>query len=313
MWHDLRKEELISTDQLASTYLDELPAHIRNRFFKMPEWFENINKRLKVHLIETQRLLEFSDEKSEARYGKSREGVTAMVQKYSTELKQGIGDTLTEYAKSSQVLDQSFPQRLLSKNPASNGTLTVEELKQRMEALDEKRAALKRIGLVDEDRGNPFDASKLDSLEGTEKAAMTLYVGDTAQKLGVLDELANRLTLLLENVNKKFKNKSIGIDKKQGLVAINKDGNPLDLESLSSGEQHELVLIYDLLFRVSPDTLVLIDEPELSLHVTWQKVFVDDLSAIVKAAGFDVLLATHSPFIAGDRHDLMISLPPVSE
>lgn len=312
-WHDLRRDELISTEQFVATYEDAIHPRYRKRFFKMPEWFDEIRKQLKVHLIETQRLLEFSDEKDEPLYSKPKERVTTMVQKYSTELRQKIGDTLTEYAKSSQILDQSFPQRLLSSNPASNGTLTIDQLKERMTALDEKRARLKRIGLVDEDMGYPFDASKLDSLEKTEKAVMTLYVDDTAKKLGVLDTLANRLTLLLDNVNKKFRNKSISIDKKLGLVAINKGGHPLELEALSSGEQHELVLIYDLLFRVSPDTLVLIDEPELSLHVTWQKVFVDDLLAVVKTVGFDVLLATHSPFIAGDRHDLMISLPPDSE
>ncbi|MBK8232979.1 MAG: ATP-binding protein [Candidatus Eisenbacteria bacterium] len=74
------------------------------------------------------------------------------------------------------------------------------------------------------------------------------------------------------------------------------------------GEQHELVLLYDLLFRVRPNTLVLIDEPELSLHVTWQKTFLSDLLEIVEATGFDVVLATHSPFIVGDRNDLLVEL-----
>jgi len=80
------------------------------------------------------------------------------------------------------------------------------------------------------------------------------------------------------------------------------------LEALFSGEQHELVLHYDLLFRVRPNTLVLIDEPELSLHVAWQKRFLPDLLEIVAAAEFDVLVATHSPYIVGDHSDLMIGL-----
>jgi predicted ATPase len=71
--------------------------------------------------------------------------------------------------------------------------------------------------------------------------------------------------------------------------------------------------MYDLLFRVEPDTLVMIDEPELSLHVIWQKAFIADLLAIVQTVGFDVLLATHSPFIAGERNDLMIALPSTED
>ena len=83
---------------------------------------------------------------------------------------------------------------------------------------------------------------------------------------------------------------------------------PLALEALSSGEQHELVLHYDLLFRVRPNILVLIDEPELSLHVAWQKRFLPDLLEIVATARFGVLIATHSPYIVGDYSDLMIGL-----
>ena len=46
----------------------------------------------------------------------------------------------------------------------------------------------------------------------------------------------------------------------------------------------------------------------ISLHVTWQKAFLPDLLSIVQTTHFDVLLATHSPFIVGDRSDLMVPL-----
>ena len=82
----------------------------------------------------------------------------------------------------------------------------------------------------------------------------------------------------------------------------------LSLHSLSSGEQHELVLHYDLLFKTPPNTVVLIDEPELSLHVAWQKKFLPDLMEIVQLSGFDAVVATHSPYIVGERDDLMVGL-----
>ena len=138
---------------------------------------------------------------------------------------------------------------------------------------------------------------------------MSLYVQDTSEKLEVLADLARRIHLLLDNVNRKFQHKRIRIDREAGLVAEREDGTPLKLEALSSGEQHELVLQhYDLLFRVRPNTLVLIDEPELSLHVVWHKRFLPDLLEIVATAQFDVLIMTHSPYIVGERSDLMIGL-----
>lgn len=83
-----------------------------------------------------------------------------------------------------------------------------------------------------------------------------------------------------------------------------------DVEHLvrGSGEQQELVLHYDLLFRVPSNTIVLIDEPELSLHVAWQKRFLPDLLKIVELSNFDALVATHSPYVVGDRGDLMVGL-----
>ena len=77
---------------------------------------------------------------------------------------------------------------------------------------------------------------------------------------------------------------------------------------LSSGEQHELVILYELIFRTAPDSLVLIDEPELSLHVAWQAQFVPDLERMAKLTGFRSILATHSPEIVGDRWDLTVEL-----
>lgn len=209
------------------------------------------------------------------------------------------------YGQQSQRLDQSFPQRLLAPELT---TLSADDLKLRMEGLDTKRAELRDIGLLDELEEHPFDTGALDSLDSAQQRVMSVYVQNTSKKLEILTDLARRTRLLLDNVNRKFLHKRIWIDRETGLVAEREDGTPLELEVLSSGEQHELVLHYDLLFRVRPNTLVLIDEPELSLHVAWQKRFLPDLLEIVETAEFDVLIATHSPYIVGDRSDLMIGL-----
>ena len=77
---------------------------------------------------------------------------------------------------------------------------------------------------------------------------------------------------------------------------------------LSSGEQHELVILYELLFRAKSNSLILIDEPELSLHVAWQERFVKDLEETARVSNFRAIIATHSPEIIGDRWDLTVEL-----
>lgn len=133
---------------------------------------------------------------------------------------------------------------------------------------------------------------------------MNLYVRDSEQKLAVFDNLSKRIQVLLDGLNSKFKNKNIQLNKERGLIARGPNDFDLSLSDLSSGEQHEIVLLYELLFKVAPNTLVLIDEPELSLHMTWQKSFLPELLSISREIGFSSILATHSPFIVGDRYDL---------
>ena len=156
-----------------------------------------------------------------------------------------------------------------------------------MSDLDRKTEELKQIGILDETPTHPFPVDSLGGMDPTRLRVMTLYVRDTERKLEVLDDLAKRVHVLLDNVNQKYRHKKIELHREHGFVARSDNGQVVPLRSLSSGEQQELVLHYDLLFRVRSNTIVLIDEPELSLHVAWQKRFLPDLLRIVDLSNFD--------------------------
>ena len=222
----------------------------------------------------------------------------------SRDYRKRLADTMAQYGRQSQALDQSFPQRLME----AVNQLDVQELQDRMSKLDKKTDDYKTMGILDKTPTHPFPVSSLGDIDPTQTRVMTLYVQDTEKKLQALEDLATRTRLLLANVNEKYRHKRIQLDREQGFVATSDSGQPLSLSSLSSGEQQKLVLHYDLLFRVPSNTIVLIDEPELSLHVAWQKKFLPDLLTIVRLSNFDALVATHSPFVVGERSDLMIGL-----
>ncbi|NUY35959.1 ATP-binding protein [Paraburkholderia sp. JPY303] len=75
-------------------------------------------------------------------------------------------------------------------------------------------------------------------------------------------------------------------------------GKPLDLADASSGQQQMLCSLVGLLSELRDDSLVLIDEPELSLHPTWQMTFLDRLKVLLRQVrGCHIILATHSPLI----------------
>ena len=260
------------------------------------EFFEAANS----HFIEAQRLVRSHHHARGLR--SPPDVVMSRVVECGRELKTKIDDTMAEYGRQAQTMDQTFPQRLLHRS-ASSGSLSVEAIRTRMADLESKTEDLKDIGILE--GTDPFEVG--DKIDDSQAGVMTLYVEDTERKLQVLEDLASRAQLLLKSLNGKFRHKQIRVDRDEGL-AVEGEHELLPLDSLSSGEQHELILHYDLLFRVQPNTVVLLDEPELSLHIEWQSKFLSDLMAIVKLSGFDALVATHSPHIVGDRDDLMVEL-----
>jgi predicted ATP-binding protein involved in virulence len=121
-------------------------------------------------------------------------------------------------------------------------------------------------------------------------------------------ELNSRIGLLARIVNSRFIRKRIAFDAESGFSFITGTGAVLSPEKLSAGEQHAVIMLFDLLFDTGPDTLVLIDEPEISLHVYWQQQLIPDIRDIIAVGQFDVLIATHSPQIIHDRWDLTVEL-----
>ena len=303
-WIDIRDGEVLSASEVLSRHADSVsPAENGGDL----SWFSNFLKNANAHSIEAQRLVRMdSDRRSRHEYlaRHRRTWMTSTVVEYSRNFNERLAATMAQYGRQSQALDRSFPQRLMG----AVDELEIPELQERMSKLDEKTADYTTMGILDKTPTHPFPFSSLGHIDHTQLRVMTLYVEDTEKKLQALGDFATRTRLLLENVNQKYRHKRIQLDREQGFVATSDSGQPLSLSSLSSGEQQELVLHYDLLFRVPSNTIVLIDEPELSLHVAWQKKFLPDLLKIVQLSNFDALVATHSPFVVGDRTDLMIGL-----
>ena len=78
---------------------------------------------------------------------------------------------------------------------------------------------------------------------------LEIYVEDTSTKLSLFDETYEKIRLFKQILDERFSFKSIEIEPQQGIRAFDLDsGQSIPLSGLSSGEQHELVLIYDLLF-----------------------------------------------------------------
>lgn len=210
-------------------------------------------------------------------------------------------ETQGRYAEVAQGLERSFPMRALEAgNDDPRAALWAELLD-----LEAQRRELHRLGLIAEE-GETFSLPDRE-VDGGERRILEVYVRDTRKKLAVFDGIRHRVALFVDIINRRFTYKRCQLSK-EGLAVTAPDGRDIPLANLSSGEQHEIVLLYELLFETASGTLVMIDEPELSLHVAWQIEWLRDLERIVEVTGIDVLVATHSPQIINDRWDLTVEL-----
>ncbi|GAB3309442.1 AAA family ATPase [Hymenobacter humi] len=90
----------------------------------------------------------------------------------------------------------------------------------------------------------------------------------------------------------------IGVSKRNNQVF---KGDDPELNSMSSGEIHLLTSFLSLASVVKDSSLILIDEPEISLHPNWQIRYMDLLNTIFRhSSGCHFIIATHSHFLASD-------------
>lgn len=77
------------------------------------------------------------------------------------------------------------------------------------------------------------------------------------------------------------------------------DDQKINLGCLSSGEKH---LLYILIETMSAkESTIIIDEPEISMHVDWQEVLIESMMELNPKA--QIIMATHSPEITSKVND----------
>lgn len=308
LWRDFTFGDKLSYDEVVLRYMDSLPDDIGFLPAASPE-IQSALRNIRVLFVETQRLLEFHFEGDREYQRQSVAQAKSVVESYAADLSARIKTALQDYAKESQKLDQTFPSRVLSQVPEDEG---VEGLNRSLAKLVERRGLLQQVGLIDDAVAAPMEyptAAESPVLRGL----LSMYVSDTQKKFRVFDALYEKISTFKRILNERFRHKAIEVSPQEGIVVRDLDTqNKVPLSGLSSGEQHELVLLYELLFKTQPGAMILIDEPELSLHVLWQKKFLDDLREIQKSTNLRVVVATHSPQIINDNWDLVTELTEVA-
>lgn len=78
-------------------------------------------------------------------------------------------------------------------------------------------------------------------------------------------------------------------------VRLMQEGDILTFHQLSSGEKQMLLILLTVLLQDSLPYVLFMDEPEVSLHMEWQKSLIDNILRL--NPNIQIILTTHSPAI----------------
>lgn len=111
--------------------------------------------------------------------------------------------------------------------------------------------------------------------------------------------IEKRIEMLFKVIDSYFKDshKHIVIDKDSNMLVFKEgvDGNTVTLHMLSAGEKQLLLMLLTVFLMDEKPAVLLMDEPELSLHIEWQEKLLKSLRDLNKNC--QLIVTTHSPSI----------------
>jgi predicted ATPase len=124
------------------------------------------------------------------------------------------------------------------------------------------------------------------------------------------------INIYLDYLKKFMPNKEFKLDKESsGELEVrlkDKKNNAIKIPlfSLSSGEKQLVILFTETLLQRNEPFLFIADEPELSLHIEWQRQIIETLRGLNSNA--QIIIATHSPEIAGKWKQNVINMENIT-
>jgi len=114
-----------------------------------------------------------------------------------------------------------------------------------------------------------------------------------------LDKINERKNLFISLVNECFAEtgKTLSNDSTK-LVFLKDNAISIYPKELSSGEKQLLIILLTVLLERGEEYILMLDEPEISMHISWQYKLIDMILQL--NPNVQIVLTTHSPMIFSD-------------
>lgn len=146
------------------------------------------------------------------------------------------------------------------------------------------------------------------------------YFDSLEDRINDLIPAAELIESFIDSINTLFSGKEIRYSIRRGFEIFATDisesfedngGGREDIKPsmLSSGEKHLIFLLSKVIVSATrEDSLLIIDEPEISLGIQWQRLLVDYIKDCTDGSNLQIIMATHSPLILSDYNDIDVTI-----
>ncbi|WP_017299561.1 AAA family ATPase [Nodosilinea nodulosa] len=153
----------------------------------------------------------------------------------------------------------------------------------------------------EDDRPFNIDFRCLEALRKTRKIIdMSLEAEKNTEKI------FSQIKLYLNTIQSFIEDKKFDFEAESGNLIVYNNQEAVDHSRLSSGEKQLLILLTESLLQNQKPHVFLADEPELSLHIAWQRNIIPAITKLNPNA--QVIAATHSPEIASKYSDSIFDM-----
>lgn len=217
----------------------------------------------------------------------------------TTKIQNALFDTLAVAIEQSQLGSSSFKAM-----PDNFGDLVIKSKERIIEALKDGTE-------------NKFKSHVISVLEGfkkkedvpqlTQNRILCQLIINMISELQIEKQLLSAINVLVDTFNDfLIDGKELKITKDELVIEVGGHHHPIDV--LSSGERHILTFLALIVVTGRNKDFIIIDEPEISLNMKWQRSLLELLKKI--APDTQIIVASHSPAIA-KRHPLsLVELKP---
>jgi hypothetical protein len=201
------------------------------------------------------------------------------------------------------------PPQLTSEAPSSPD---VDDLIKRLTLIESKTSELARYELA-----TPLSTEELQvalrkprNPEQSTLAASLLapYVESLEKRLEATNQIYSIVHRLVTTANGFLRDKTLEFRLGHGFVIRNRLGRELEPSQLSSGEQQLLLLFCYIITARDKPSVFMVDEPELSLNIKWQRQLVQSLLDIAHGSATQFLFASHSLELLAQHRERVVPL-----